>query len=177
MVEDSGQQVLTPGEESHAVDHVRRVVESRFPGYWRAVDVGLSVYATLLLAKNSNPVTVIYLGSPSAGKTTVVNMFTDHEASYVSDNFTPAAFVSHSANVSKEALSEIDLLPRIRHKVLITPELAPNFRGKEDELTKRFSILTRVLDGQGLMTDSGTHGRRGLPRRLPVCLAGLYHAL
>jgi hypothetical protein len=53
------------------------------------------------------------------------------------------------------------LLPRIKHKVLITPELAPLFRGKEDELAKRFAILTRVLDGQGYTTDSGTHGQRG----------------
>jgi hypothetical protein len=44
---------------------------------------------------------------------------------------------------------------------LITPEMAPVFRGKEDELAKRFAILTRVLDGQGLQTDSGTHGQRG----------------
>ena len=28
-------------------------------------------------------------------------------------------------------------------------------------MTTRFSILTRVLDGDGLMTDSGTHGQRG----------------
>jgi hypothetical protein len=55
----------------------------------------------------------------------------------------------------------VDLLPRIKHKVLITPEMAPVFRGKEDELAKRFAILTRVLDGQGLQTDSGTHGQRG----------------
>ena len=26
---------------------------------------------------------------------------------------------------------------------------------------ERFSIITRVLDGQGLISDSGTHGRRG----------------
>ena len=44
---------------------------------------------------------------------------------------------------------------------MITPELAPIFRGKEDELAQRFSIITRVLDGQGLQTDSGAHGRRG----------------
>jgi hypothetical protein len=80
---------------------------------------------------------------------------------YVSDNFTPAAFVSHAANVARKELDAIDLLPRIRHKVLITPEMAPVFRGKEDELAKRFAILTRVLDGQGLQTDSGTHGQRG----------------
>ena len=43
----------------------------------------------------------------------------------------------------------------------MTPEIAPIFRGKEDELTKTFSILTRVLDGQGYQLDGGTHGQRG----------------
>src|SRR5262249_30676031 len=61
----------------------------------------------------------------------------------------------------RSKLAKIDLLPRIRHKVLITPELAPMFRGRDDELLDRFKIITRVLDGQGLQTDKGTHGRRG----------------
>jgi hypothetical protein len=104
---------------------------------------------------------VIYVGGPSSSKTTVANMFVGHALTYPSDNFSPAAFVSHAANVARAELANVDLLPRIRYKVLITPELAPIFRGKEDELAKRFAIITRVLDGQGLQTDSGTHGRRG----------------
>jgi hypothetical protein len=126
-------------------------------------DKGLldSVCATLLLADNSNPVAVIYVGDAATGRTTVADMFADHPLTYVSDNFTPASFVSHAANVSRKELEAVDLLPRIKHKVLITPEMAPAFRGKEDELAKRFAILTRVLDGQGLQTDSGTHGQRG----------------
>jgi hypothetical protein len=136
-------------------------VKAHFPELWPAVDVGLSVCASLLLADNVNPVAVVYVGPAAAGKTTVVNMFADHSLTYVSDSFTPASFVSNAANVSSEQLEKVDLLPRIKHKVLITPELAPVFRGKEDELAKRFATLTRVLDGQGLMTDSGTHGQRG----------------
>jgi hypothetical protein len=143
------------------VARVQTVIEAHFPGLWPAVDLGLSVCATLLLADNTNPVAVIYVGGPSSSKTTVADMFADHGLTYVSDNFTPAAFVSHAANVSRGELANVDLLPRIRHKVLITPELAPIFRGKEDELAKRFALITRVLDGQGLQTDSGTHGQRG----------------
>lgn len=140
---------------------VRATIEEHFPGLWPAVEVGLSVCATLLLADNSNPVAVIYVGGASSSKTTVADLFGDHPLCYISDNFTPAAFVSHAANVNRKTLDKVDLLPRIRHKVLVTPELAPIFRGREDELAQRFSIITRVLDGQGLMTDSGTHGRRG----------------
>jgi hypothetical protein len=67
----------------------------------------------------------------------------------------PAAFVTHAPNVHQEDLKKIDLLPKIRHKVLITPEWAPTFRGKDEDLTERFSLLTPVLDGQGLWIDSG----------------------
>lgn len=56
---------------------------------------------------------------------------------------------------------EVDLLPRIRHKVFLFPELAPLFGLRNEDLLGSFSILTRVLDGQGLSTDSGVHGRRG----------------
>jgi AAA lid domain len=139
----------------------QETVNEHFPELWPAVDVGLSVCASLLLADNVNPVAVVYVGMPSSGKTTVVSMFAGHDLTYASDNFTPASFVSNAANVSSEKLKKVDLLPRIKHKVLITPELAPLFRGKEDELAKRFAILTRVLDGQGYTTDSGTHGQRG----------------
>jgi hypothetical protein len=140
---------------------VRGTVEEHFPGLWPAVEVGLSVCATLLLADNSNPVAVIYVGPPSSSKTTVADMFVGHPLCYRSDNFTPAAFVSHAANRSAKALDKVDLLPRIKHKVLVTPELATIFRGKEDDLINQFKIITRVLDGQGLKTDSGTHGQRG----------------
>jgi hypothetical protein len=88
-------------------------------------------------------------------------MFAGHALCYRSDNFTPAAFVSHATNQRRDDLAKVDLLPRIRHKVLVTPELATIFRGKEDDLVNQFKTITRVLDGQGLMTDSGAQGRRG----------------
>lgn len=140
---------------------VHRTVEENFPSLWPAVDLGLATAATLLLADNMDPVAVIYVGGPSSSKTTVTDFFSGHPLCYFSDNFTPAAFVSHAANVARGALANVDLLPRIRHKVLVTPELAPIFRGKDTELATRFAVLTRVLDGDGLKTDSGVHGQRG----------------
>ena len=140
---------------------VRSTVEEHFPRLWPAVDVGLATCATLFLADNTNPVALIYEGPPASSKTTVADMFAGHPLCYRSDNFTPAAFVSHASNKKPAALAKVDLLPRIRHKVLVTPELATIFRGKEDELVNHFKIITRVLDGQGLMTDSGAQGRRG----------------
>jgi hypothetical protein len=156
------------------IKEVRRVVTDYFPKLWPAVEVGLATCATLLLAENVNPTAVILVGGPSTGKTTVANLFEgaiidmngkDEELCYRSDKFTSASFVSHAANTKASQLNSIDLLPRIKDRVLLTPELAPIFRGKEDELTKEFSMITRVLDGQGLQSDSGTQGRRGYSGR------------
>ena len=73
--------------------------------------------ATLFLEDNANPVALIYLGEASSSKTTVADMFTGHRLTYQSDSFTPAAFVSQAANVAKEKLASVDLLPRLQHKV------------------------------------------------------------
>jgi hypothetical protein len=54
---------------------VQRTIQAEFPNLWTAVDVGLSTCATLLLKDNVNCTAVVYVGSPSCGKTTVVPMF------------------------------------------------------------------------------------------------------
>jgi hypothetical protein len=53
------------------LDSVRGQVCQHFPHLWPAVEAGLSTCATLLLSDNVNPVALIYVGPPSAGKTTV----------------------------------------------------------------------------------------------------------
>jgi hypothetical protein len=153
------------------ITEVRQTVEWHYPHLWPAVEAGLAVCATLLLKDNANPTALIYIGPASAGKTTVASMFEEtileglkHEPKklvYRSDQFSAASFVSQSATTAREDLPKVDLLPRIQHKVLLTPDLVTMFRGKQDELTERFSIITRILDGQGFTRDSGTHGQRG----------------
>jgi len=87
--------------------------------------------------------------------------FRSRPVRYRSDKFTPKAFVTHAANIKKDELAQIDLLPKLNGKVLLTKELAPLFRGREEDLKDNFSILISVLDGKGFTSDSGTHGRRG----------------
>jgi hypothetical protein len=145
-----------------ALAEARSVVERHFPGIWPSVEVCLSAVCTLLLKDTTDVSTVIQVGPPASSKTLTLNFLDQkHWLFYWSDKFTPKSFVSHYAGVSPQSLSGVDLLPKIKHRVLVTPELAPLLRGRKDELTEAFAVITRVLDGQGLMTDSGVHGKRG----------------
>jgi hypothetical protein len=49
----------------------------------------------------------------------------------------------------------------VKDKVMLTKELAPLFHDDEKEQRQNFACLTSVLDGNGYMTSSGTHGTRG----------------
>ena len=143
------------------------VVERYFPGLEPAVTAYLAVFGAMSLKGRSRPLSLL-LETPSGhGKSTVIQMaFPDpkHEHQshvYRSDKFTPKAFVSHAANVPRDELEQIDLLPKLQGKVLLSKELAPLFRGRDDEMMENFSILIAVLDGKGFTSDSGMRGQRG----------------
>ena len=143
-------------------DSLRRIIETNFPDLWGPTEAVLSAICAMLPSDVVNPPSLILVGPSSSSKTTVLDMLADvNDLCYRSDRFTPRAFVSHAANVKREELAKIDLLPRIKHKALVTPELAPIFRGNEETLSDTFAILTAVLDGHGFISDSGVQGRRG----------------
>lgn len=149
------------------VRDVHALVAKHYRGLEGSLDALLAVFGSMALAGRTRPLSVIFETPSGYGKTAVVQMAFPLPALgleryvYRTDKFTPKAFVSHAANVSRPKLSAIDLLPKIRNKVLLTKELAPIFRGREEELTDNFSTLISVLDGKGLTSDSGTHGQRG----------------
>ena len=53
------------------------------------------------------------------------------------------------------------MLPKIKDKLFLTPELAPTFAQREDELMQTLGIMTRILDGHGYESDTGAQGHRG----------------
>lgn len=140
---------------------VQEIVEGNFPRFWEATDACLSVCATLLLDDLTNPVGINLLGPPSCSKTTVLSFFYKSPYCYKSDHFTPASFVSHSVNVKKEDLAKIDMLPKIKNKIMVIPELAPVFSKRKEYLEENIGVLIRVFDGQGFQSDTGAQGRRG----------------
>lgn len=137
---------------------------------WTAVRTGMAVIASLSFKSISNPISLFYEGGSGRGKSTVINILDADRAEtkarvYRLDKFTTKSFVTHAANVGHDKIKEIDLLPKLNDKVLVSKELAPMFRGRDEELRDSFSILAAVLDGKGLVTSSGVHGTRGYDER------------
>src|SRR5262249_53014239 len=117
-------------------------------------------------------------GLSGAGKTLPLNCIDGidsdevHKWLYRSDHFTKASFVSQAASVKRQKLGQVDLLPRIRKKVLITPEMGPLFRGKKEAREETSAMMAGVMDGHGLTLDSGTHGQSGYQGEYPFCWLG-----
>ena len=117
---------------------------------------------THLLTDVRNPFGLVYVDVPSAGKTITLNFFSDLDTLvYPTDSFTPASLVSHASNRKQKDLEKIDLLPRIRHRMLIVRDLAPIFAERQENLLKNLGVMTRVFDVEGYESDSGVHGKRG----------------
>ncbi len=144
------------------IDEVRAV----YPTLVEPLTVNLATVGILCFQDYTQPVSLINVGNSGCGKITVLDLIlpgreSTQEVIFRCDNFTPASFVSHSTSVKRKNLKDVDLLPKIEDKALITKELAPVFRGNKEDLLKTFAILTAVLDGKGYVSQSGVHGTRG----------------
>lgn len=140
----------------------RSKVGRHFPEFVLPAEIGLSVICQLKILDITNPFGLVYVDVPSSGKTIILNFFSElKELAYPTDTFTAASFVSNASNVPFKKMEDIDLLPKIKNKVLIVRDLAPIFGMRDDDLLKTMGVLTRVFDGEGLITNTGVHGRRG----------------
>jgi hypothetical protein len=153
--------VEMPSKEIKTLEELKAIIIKNFPSIWFETKACLSVCATISLKNLNGCPSLNLVGSPAGEKTTALSFFYGQDNTYLSDIFTPRAFVSHSANVKPRDLEKVDLLPKLKNKVLITPELAPLFEAPKEQLLDNFATLTRVLDGEGLNKDTGAHGHRG----------------
>ena len=142
-------------------NHLKDAVLANIPKLWAALEFALSVKCVLNIKGNTLPFAGIILGPASSLKTVVVELFRECDHVFYTDNFSARAFVSHNSSVKRDELEKIDMLPKIKDKLFLTPELAPTFAQREDELMQTLGIMTRILDGHGYESDTGAQGHRG----------------
>ncbi|MFZ0897108.1 MAG: hypothetical protein WAZ77_21620 [Candidatus Nitrosopolaris sp.] len=136
------------------------VTMKNLPDIWVPLEFALSVKTILNIKGCTLPFGGILLGVPGSSKTVVIESFRGLPHTFYSDNFTPKSFVSHNSAVKKEKLRDIGMLPKIKDKFFLSPELAPIFSSEDKDLLQLLGILTRVLDGHGFESDSGAQGHR-----------------
>ena len=142
-------------------ENFKAVTLKILPNLWMGLEFALSVKTVLNIKGNTLPFIGILLGPASSMKTLIIELFREYDLTLYSDSFSPNALVSHNSSLSEQQLRKVDLLPRMRNKLFLTPELSPLFGSKEDDLNQVIHILIRIADGQGFESDSGAKGHRG----------------
>jgi hypothetical protein len=109
------------------------VVQKSLPNLWHSLEFDLSIKNILHIKDCTLPFAGIVLGKPSSLKTVGIEMFRKSRHTYYTDDFTARSFVSHISGLSEDELQKNDMLPKIKNKCFLTPELAPIFSAKDDD--------------------------------------------
>jgi hypothetical protein len=153
---------------------MRETVQAYWPLHWPFVEALASAVATLGMRGVGQSLALFGVGPSGTGKSTGLYFFGVPEGEELAlrlagaeplveqlDRFTIPSFLSHYTDEKGSVLEDRALAKQLKHRVLLTPELAPTFRGKRESLEIMFGNLALVLDGEGLRTHSGAHGALG----------------
>lgn len=151
-------------DSDSAVAEVRETVTDEFDSQtWDVTEASLSVSASLLIEGLQSCTGLVIVGETGAGKSTVIRFFDDTLDDLVerSDDATPASFVSAEPSKEEEELEKLDLLPRIQHKLMTCKDMSSWFAGDQASIQRWMSVVANVMDGNGYVRDTGSHGQRG----------------
>ena len=143
--------------------NLKDTVNRIYPNTWSIIQFIIAVKTIINIEDNKLPFLGIIIALPSSLKTTFMNYFRIYNHTFYSDSFTPNSLISHNSALTEEQLKKVDMIPKMKDKLVLTPELAPLFTAKDEDLKKILGLITRLLDGDGLENDSGAHGHRGYP--------------
>ena len=178
--EDGGEESNTSqsSDELPDIEDVRETVLEHFDErFWNVTEAVLSTQATLLFDGLQGGAGLVIVGASGSGKTTALKFIQDSEYQgkdlvYRSDDMTHASLVSHDASLEEEEVGQNDLLPKIRHRVLLNRDLNPWFSGNYENIRKRMSYLAVAMDGEGLTRDTGAQGGHGYEGDYRFVIAG-----
>jgi hypothetical protein len=82
--------------------------------------------------------------------------------------------VSHAVNLPKGTKEgDQHMLNKMKNSFVISPELASLLSGERDDVAQNLQLMTRVLDGEGLETDSG-FGHKGITGKVMFVMGGAF---
>jgi hypothetical protein len=142
-------------------EKLHQIIQTNLPELWVGLEFELSCLRVLNIHGCTLPIIAIILGRAAGGKTQVISLLRQWPYAYYTDTHSAKSWITHTTSVKEpEDLEKIDMLPRVKNKIFCTPEWAPIFTLREDDLKAALGIITRIADGQGLASNSGVYGRR-----------------
>jgi IclR-like helix-turn-helix domain-containing protein len=150
---------------------LHRTVDDNIPQAWSGIEFILSVKAILHIKEITLPYIGIILGPPSSVKTLVLKLLRGRPYTFFTDHFNPHAMVSHAILPIWMKEGEQHMLNKMKNSVVLAPELASLFSGREEEVREIIQLMTRVADGDGLETDSGL-GHKGVTGKVMFVMGG-----
>lgn len=130
------------------------------PTLFLGIITALSTSAQMRIEGVLHPFTIFYTGN-ATDKNFITKCFKDNSDFYYTNTFTPKSMVSHSPRIRNGKIREIDLLPKIRNKILFSSNADAVFLGNKPTVTDNISIMDSVLDGNGYESHSAVFSKRG----------------
>ena len=156
----------------NAYQKLHKTVDDNMPQAWPGIEFILSLKAILHIKEITLPYIGIILGPASGVKSVALKLLRDRPYTFFTDKFNPAAMVSHVATLPS-GMKEGDqhMLNKMKNCVVLAPELATLFSGREEQVMEIIQLMTRVADGDGLETDSGL-GHKGVTGKIMFVMGG-----
>ena len=144
---------------------LHKTVDDNIKGAWAAFEFVLSILAILKIEEITLPFIGIILGPPSGVKTLILECLrkdakgNNRRNTFFTHNFNAHAIISHASALPRKAKEGSQhMLLKMKNNIVLTPELAPMFTRREEELKEILGILTAVADGTGYESDTGVSG-------------------
>jgi hypothetical protein len=159
-------------ERQKRYNNLVNIIQEKIPKALESIELAITVKGIRRIEDVTLPLIAIIIGNPGNFKTLGLEMLKRWPDVCFKDKISPKSWITHAAADNKSDLDAIDLIREMKDKMLVIPELAPIFMQDEEILLDTLSTLTRLADGNGLLTHSGLHGTRGIDGALMFTMLG-----
>jgi len=141
-------------------DEWREIVHNNLPDLEDAIIACASAAIQLNVEDIVNPIALVLKDAPSSGKTVCLNSFRGFQEKVLyTDEFTENSMVSGMQ--AKKGNKAPSFAEQMQNKLVIISDLATVIHKAQDSVRALLGKLTRLLDGQGYVKQSGATGTVG----------------
>ncbi len=101
-------------------EKLKQIIEKHYPEAWIFMEFCLSVKSIINIQDFTLPFMGVLIAAPSSMKTMIIQLFRKYPHTFYTDSFTPSSLVSHNSAKTEEELQKVDMLPKLKNKLVLT---------------------------------------------------------